>query len=299
MVSFTREFDPAHGEAVEVAPGVRRATARNPGPFTFHGTNTYLVGTRRVAVIDPGPALEEHAATLDRALQGATVAAVVVTHRHLDHTEGAAAFARRHDAPLMAHPAPEAETATAVPANRIDAARDRALPVDQPLDDGDVVRDEDFALEALHTPGHASDHLCLALAGTDILFSADHVMGWSTTVVAPPDGSMADYMASLERLMGRKDALFLPGHGGPVTQPQRFMRGLYTHRRQRETGILERLQAGDRTIPEIVARLYQGVDPRLHGAAALSVLAHMQDLVVRGLVLAEGPLTVDGTYRPA
>lgn len=297
MVSFNREFDPQYGQAVEVAPEVRRVTARNPGPFTFRGTNTYLVGARHVAVIDPGPELAEHIQALDAALWGAQVAAVVVTHRHRDHSEAAAAFARRHAAPLMAFPARDDEAGE--PKHAIDAARDRGLPVDRPIEDEAELQTDGATLRALHTPGHASDHLCLALEGTGILLSADHVMGWSTTVVAPPDGSMADYMASLERLMERDDTLYLPGHGAPIRDPQRFLRGLYTHRRQRETGILGRLEAGDRTVPEIVSHLYAGVDPKLHGAAGLSVLAHLQDMVARGLVVAEGPVTAEGRFAPA
>ncbi|ESR24013.1 MBL fold metallo-hydrolase [Lutibaculum baratangense] len=284
MVSFTRDFEPRYGEAVEIVPGVRRITARNPGPFTFRGTNTYLVGTHEVVMIDPGPLLDEHLAAIDRALGGARVEAVAVTHRHLDHTAAVSTVAAAHDAPVAAFPVEAARPADAEPVNSVDAARDRGLAVDLPLRDGTVLSAGEASLAALHTPGHASDHLCLALQDTGILFSADHVMGWSTTVVAPPDGRMRDYMTSLERLIGRDETLYLPGHGNVIEEPLRLVRGLHAHRRQREAGILGRLAAGDRTISDIVAKLYQGIDPGLHNAAALSVQAHLEDLVERGLV---------------
>ena len=164
------------------------------------------------------------------------------------------------------------------------------------LADGSVIDGGDWAIRTILTPGHAANHAAFALEGTGILFSADHVMGWSTSIVAPPDGAMADYMASLDKLLARHDKVFLPGHGGPVTQPHKFMRGLKAHRKMRERSILERLKAGDRTIAEMVAQIYRDTDPRLHGAAALSVLAHLEDLVTRGVVAADGDPSIDASY---
>jgi glyoxylase-like metal-dependent hydrolase (beta-lactamase superfamily II) len=182
--------------------------------------------------------------------------------------------------------------------NPLDASGDIAFAPDATLADGDVVEGDGWALRAIFTPGHTANHLAFALEGTGILFSADHVMAWSTSIVAPPDGAMADYMASLDKLLERDDRVFLPGHGGAVTQPAAFLRGLKAHRKMRERAILERLRSGDRTIREMVAAIYRDVDPQLHGAAGLSVLAHLEDLVGRGVVAVEGEPSIDGVYTP-
>ncbi len=182
--------------------------------------------------------------------------------------------------------------------NPLDASADTEFSPDLRLDDDQVVTGDGWALRAVLTPGHCANHAAFALEGTGILFSADHVMAWSTTIVAPPDGSMSDYMASLDRLIAREDNVLLPGHGGPVNNPRAFMRGLKTHRNMRERAILERLRSGDRSIPEIVANIYADTDPRLHGAAALSVLAHLEDLVAKGAVETDGAPSIGGIFRP-
>jgi glyoxylase-like metal-dependent hydrolase (beta-lactamase superfamily II) len=298
-LDFDMTFEPAYGEAVSVAPGVRRITVNNPGPFTFHGTNTYLVGEETLAVIDPGPEDDAHLAAILRAAGGRPVSHILVSHTHRDHSPltprlkgetGATVFAEGpHRA---ARPLRIGETSI------LDASGDLDFAPDVRLADGAVVDGDGWSIRAVHTPGHAANHVCFALEGTGILFSADHVMAWSTSIVAPPDGAMSDYMTSLDRLMEREDRVFLPGHGGPVNDPQAFMRGLKAHRKMRERAILERLRQGDRTIPDMVRAIYRETDPRLHGAAGLSVLAHIEDLVGRGAVATPGEPSIDSTYFP-
>lgn len=298
-LDFETDFDPRHGEAVEVAPGVARITVRNGGPFTFHGTNSYLVGTKDLAVIDPGPEDDAHFEALLRAIGGRPVSAILVTHTHRDHSPLARRLAEHTGAPMLGEgPHRAARPLKAGGPTPLDSSGDMAFRPDRVLADGDVAEGEGWQLKAVATPGHAANHLAFALEGTGLLFSGDHVMAWSTTVVAPPDGAMADYMASLDRLQERDDRLYLPGHGGPVKEPQAFLRGLRAHRKMRERAILERVNGGDRFIPDIVAAIYRGTDPRLHGAAGLSVLAHLEDLVAKGLVRAEGDLGIDSEFRP-
>ncbi len=200
---------------------------------------------------------------------------------------------------VFAEPVAELGLAMALNLARDIVDADLAFRPDRQLADGEVVDGGQWRLKTVLTPGHAANHAAFALEGTGILFSADHVMGWSTTIVAPPDGSMADYMASLDKLIGRGDRLLLPGHGGPVSRPATFMRGLKAHRKMRERAILERIRLGDRTVRAMVEAIYRGTDPRLHGAAALSVLAHLEDLVARGLVHTEGSPAIEAIYTPA
>ncbi len=298
-LTFDRDFDPRHGEAVEVAPGVRRLTARNPGPFTFGGTNSFLIGERELAVLDPGPDDPEHIEALVRAIGSARVAQILVSHTHRDHSPGARLLKERTGAPILAAgPHLPARPLLGGEQARLDAAGDLQFSPDEAITDGVVVGVDGFALEAIATPGHAANHLAFALLGTDLLFSGDHVMGWATTIVAPPDGAMGDYMASLERLLARSESRYLPAHGGEIRAAHNYVRGLRSHRRMRERAVLERLAQGDRTIPEIVARIYTDLEPRLLGAASLSTLAHLEDLAARGLVAAEGELGLSGRYWP-
>lgn len=299
-LDFKTDFEPRHGEAIEVAPGVARVTASNGGPFTFHGTNSYVVGTRDLAVIDPGPEDTAHFDALLRAIDGRPVTAILVSHTHRDHSPLARRLAERTGAPMLGEgPHRAARPLNIGETNPLDASADTAFRPDRALADDGVTEGDGWRLRAVATPGHAANHLAFALEGTGILFSADHVMAWSTTIVAPPDGSMADYMASLDRLLERDDRLYLPGHGGPVTNPAAFVRGLRTHRKLRERAILERVAQGDRRIRDIVAAIYRDTDPRLHGAAGLSVLAHLEDLCARGAVLCEGAPAIEGVFRPA
>ena len=299
-LDLNREFEPAHGEAVPVAADVLRVTVNNPGPFTFHGTNSYIVGRDTLAVIDPGPENEAHFQTLMEAIAGRPVSHIFVSHTHKDHSPLARRLAAATGATIAAEgPHRPARPLNIGEVNPLDASADTDFDPDIRMADGAVIEGDGWAIRAVHTPGHTANHAAFGLEETGILFSADHVMAWATTIVAPPDGAMADFMASLEALMQRDDRLYLPGHGGPVTRPAQFLRGLRTHRRMRERAILERLRAGDRTIAGMVAKIYRDTDPRLHGAAGLSVLAHLEDLVARGAVQTDGPPAIDGVFIPA
>jgi glyoxylase-like metal-dependent hydrolase (beta-lactamase superfamily II) len=293
-LAFDRDFVPRHGEAVEITPGVRRMTAANEGPFTFRGTNTFLIGRATLAVLDPGPDDPPHIDALMREIGGATVSHILLSHSHRDHSDGVALLKDRTGAPVFAAlKTPQADDETG---QRLDASANLGVTPDRALRDGDQIESSDYRLEAIATPGHASDHLAFALAGTDILFSGDHVMGWQTTIVAPPDGSMRDYMASLDRLLARPERTYLPAHGGAIPNGPAHVRGLKAHRLMREAAILEALRKGDRTIPEIVARVYGGLDPALAGAAALSTLAHLEHLIARGAAESDVPPTLDARY---
>lgn len=298
-IDFETSFEPAYGHPVQVAPGVSRLTVENPGPFTFHGTNSYIVGTDTLAVIDPGPENSAHLEALLRAIGERPVSHIFVSHTHRDHSPLAAQLARITGAVTCAQgPHRAARPLRIGEINPLDASADTDFRPDLTLADDALVEGDGWSLRAVHTPGHAANHMAFALEDTGVLFSADHVMAWATTIVAPPDGAMSDYMASLDRLLARSDRVFFPGHGGPVTRPATFMRGLKAHRKMRERAILERLKAGDRTIPAMVAAIYRDTDPRLRGAAGLSVLAHLEDLVTRGLVAVENEPSIDGVYSP-
>lgn len=275
-IPFDRALRFEYGKAASAGEGVQRIVARNGGPFTFHGTGTFIVGDRQVAVIDPGPDDEAHLQALLDALQGRTVTHILVTHTHPDHSPGAAALSAATGAPTCGF-GPHAQGRTD-PLMLSGGGADLAFRPTLQLADGDVVQGDGWALRALHTPGHCSNHLCFELVGERLLFSGDHVMGWSTTVVAPPDGDMGAYVHSLERLLSRDDARYLPAHGGAIEDPQTFVRALIDHRRAREAQILRALGAGPRTIPAMVAEMYRDVPAVLHHAAARSVLAHLVDL---------------------
>lgn len=293
-----RNFDPAYGTAVEILPGVRRLTAENAGPFTFHGTNTYLLGSRNVVVVDPGPVLEAHADAILKACEGARIEAILVSHTHMDHSPGARLLKERTGAPIVgcgSHLAARALQEDEI--NPLDSSGDKEYVPDRQLGDGEIFAAADIALETVATPGHTMNHLCFAVCGEEVLLSADHVMGWSTSIVAPPDGSMRDYMASLDKLMERSEDTYLPGHGGMVRNAGSYVRDLKRHRQARETAILERLGKGPQTIAGIVAVLYADVDPALHGAAGLSVFAHLEDLAARGLVEAAPALSLTAHFR--
>lgn len=299
-LKFDTSFDPAYGEGVTVAPDVQRVTAQNPSPFTFHGTNSYIIGRNTLAVIDPGPDDDGHLQTLLKVIANRPVSHIFVSHTHRDHSPLAARLKERTGAVVLAEgPHRPARPLRIGEINPLDASADTAFLPDVALPDDALVEGDGWAIRTVLTPGHTANHAVFALEGTGILFSADHVMAWATSIVAPPDGAMADYMASLDKLIARDDRLLLPGHGGPVTAPRSFMRGLKTHRKMRERAILERIRGGDRTIPDMVKAIYRDTDPRLHGAAALSVLAHLEDLVARGQVSTEGDAAIDGIFVPA
>ena len=263
-------------------PGIARVLARNPSAFTFYGTQTYLVGDNEVAVIDPGPDLPNHVEALIRAIGGRRVIAIMCTHTHRDHSPAARPLANITGAPIIGCAPLALETV----GPRADAAFDGSYSPDEVLEDGESIAVDGRSITAVATPGHTSNHLCFAVG--DALFTGDHVMGWSTTVVVPPDGEKAAYMASLDKLRQRSDRVFYPAHGPPVTNPQQYVRGLSGHRLQREKQILRLVGERPRDIPDIVAEAYPGLDPRLVNAAGGSVYAHLLDLEKRGLVVQNG-----------
>ncbi|MDH6230140.1 glyoxylase-like metal-dependent hydrolase (beta-lactamase superfamily II) [Mesorhizobium soli] len=299
-IEFDTKFEPAYGESVPVAKGIARLTVNNPSAFTFHGTNSYIVGRDTLAVIDPGPEDEAQFQALVKAIAGRPVSHIFVSHTHRDHSPLAARLAQETGAIVAAEgPHRPARPLRIGEINPLDASADMDFKPDLALKDGDVVEGDGWRISTVLTPGHAANHAAFGLEGTGILFSADHVMAWATSIVAPPDGAMSDYMDSLDRLLERDDRLFLPGHGGAVTKPRSFLRGLKAHRKMRERAILERVKTGDRTVREMVAAIYRDTDPRLHGAAGLSVLAHLEDLVGRGAVTTDGEVSIDGRFSPA
>jgi glyoxylase-like metal-dependent hydrolase (beta-lactamase superfamily II) len=297
-IPFDKSFDLPPGRVEEVMPGVRRLLVNNPGPFTFKGTVTYIVGTGSVAVIDPGPIDEPHMAALLDAVQGETVTHILVTHTHRDHSPAAACLKAATGAKTYAEgPHRAARPLNVGEAPPLDSSGDRDFRPDVALADGETVSGPGWIIEAVTTPGHTANHMAFALKGTPVLFSGDHVMAWSTPVVAPPDGAMSDYMASLEKLARRAETLYFPGHGGAVRDAPRFVQQYIHHRRAREAAILAQLAAGEADIPALVNAIYVGLDPRLTKAAGLSVLAHLEDLTARGLVATDGAPSIAGRYR--
>ncbi len=298
--AFNTSFEPAYGQAVSVAPGVQRITVNNPSPFTFFGTNSYIVGDRSVAVIDPGPEDEAHFQALMLALDGREVSHIFVSHTHRDHSPLSRRLQEETGAMIVAEgPHRAARPLHLGEVNLFAESSDAAFRPDIAIGDGESIAGDGWRMSAVLTPGHTANHAAFALDNTGILFSADHVMAWSTSIVAPPDGSMADYMASLDKLITREDRILFPGHGGPVQKPASFVRAMKTHRRMREQAILARIRAGDTGIAEMVKVIYRDTDVRLHGAAALSVLAHIEDLLEQGLIETDGPPALGGHYRPA
>jgi glyoxylase-like metal-dependent hydrolase (beta-lactamase superfamily II) len=295
-IPFRRDFAFEYGRLQPVAPGVRRIVARNPSAFTFRGTGTYVVGEGEVAVIDPGPDLDVHVAALLAGLVSERVTHILVTHTHRDHSPAARPLQVATGAPTYGF-GPHAGGKRGDPA--VEEGGDWDFVPDVVVRDGDPIVGKGWRFEAVHTPGHTSNHLCFALPDEGVLFSGDHVMGWSTSVIAPPDGDMAAYMASLDKLLARDDAVYWPTHGPAITEPQPHLRAFIAHRREREAGILDCLSAGIERIDAIVGKLYIGLQPGLHRAAGRSVHAHLIDLVGRGVAASDGPPTLDTLYRPA
>lgn len=295
--SFRTAFDPAHGNMVQIEEGIQRITAPNESAFTFRGTNTYILGDKSVAVIDPGPAIDSHYELLIDSLKGRTVTHIIVTHTHMDHSPLATRLAKDTGAPIYAEgPHRDSRELHLGEINSFDAAADREFKADHEIADNGIIEGDGWKLQAIHTPGHTKNHSCFALLDTPLMFSGDHVMAWATSIVAPPDGSMADYMSSLSKLAERSETTYFPGHGGRLERAPEFVRALRAHRKMRETAVLSRIRAGDRSIPDIVKVIYKDTDPRLHGAAGLSVFAHIEDLVGQGKILCEGPPSLNSEY---
>jgi glyoxylase-like metal-dependent hydrolase (beta-lactamase superfamily II) len=299
-IPFNRRLDLAPETVDETSPGIRRVMANNPGPFTFKGTLSYIIGRGKVAIVDPGPEDAAHTQALLDAVRGETVTHIFVTHTHRDHSPGVRALQAHTGAIVYAEgPHRAARPLHIGEHNPLDSSGDRDFMPDVQLKDGDVVGGEGWTIEAVTTPGHTANHMAFAWRERSVLFAGDHVMGWSTSIVAPPDGAMSDYMASLDKLARRKENLYFPGHGPAIPEGRRWVSYYILHRKAREASILHRLGKGPSDIPSIVRAIYVGIDPRLTGAAGLSVLAHMEDLVARGLVEADGAPSIDGVYRLA
>ena len=297
-IPFVKDIDFTPGVADIVLPGVRRVIANNPGPYTYTGSGTYIVGQGDVAVIDPGPSDSAHLEALLAALDGERVSHVLITHTHSDHCGGARAFADRAGAPILGFsPHPVKKRQDDAPA--LDEGADYAFKPDQLIGDGEIIEGADWRIEAVHTPGHLSNHLCFSLHGQKALFTGDHIMGWATTVVAPPDGDMGDYIESLNKLLARDEDLYFPTHGAPIKNPHRFVRAIRTHRLMRDGQIVEQIKKGRTRIKDIVPVMYADVDPRLHKAAALNVLAHLIGLVRAGTVACDGAPELRSAYRIA
>lgn len=294
-IPFVRKLDFTYGDVARVSGGVRRLIAENPGPFTYLGTGVYIIGSGDIAVIDPGPLMDNHFEALKRALAGERITHVFTTHTHLDHSPLAHPLAEWAGCKVYGLPDPNA---SAQEVTLEEDAQAGFIPHVE-VSDGDLFAGPGWTLEAITTPGHTSNHVCYALREENALFSGDHVMGWSTTVISPPDGNMRQYFESLEKVRARGFETLWPTHGPPIREVEPFLDAYIAHRRAREAAILERLRAGDSLIPEIVKVIYKDVDRRLHAPAAHSVLAHVIQLVEEGRVVAEGPLTTSTLYRLA
>ena len=297
-IPFNRSPDFAPGSAHDVSPLIRRIVAPNPSAFTFQGTGTYIVGRGKVAVIDPGPMIESHLQAILDALPGESVSHILVTHTHMDHSPLARPLQRATGAPVWGcgpHGSGKHEEGA-----KVEEGGDFAFVPDRQLAHGEIVAGAGWTLTAVHTPGHTSNHLCFAFREEKALFTGDHVMGWSTSVISPPDGDMRAYMASLELLLARDDATYWPTHGGPVRDPKPFVAAFIAHRREREAAIRRCLRDGIGRIRDMVPRIYGStIAPRLYPAAARSVFAHVIDLAERGEVAADGAIAIDAAYRLA
>jgi glyoxylase-like metal-dependent hydrolase (beta-lactamase superfamily II) len=292
MIPFVRDMRFDYGVAEQVSPLIRRVVANNPGPFTFLGTGTYIVGSGEVAVIDPGPMMDDHLAAILRATEGETITAILTTHTHIDHSPLAHPLKAKTGAPIYGRSDPDSTAG-------FEEANEAHFRPDVEIEDGARVTGPGLTLEAVATPGHASNHVCYALIEENALFSGDHVMGWSTTVVSPPDGDMGDYYASLDKVRAQGFSTLWPTHGPPITAPEPFLDAYRDHRLDRERQILSQLALGHERIKDMVPILYAAVDPRLHPAAMHSVLAHLIHLVRLGAVVSEGEPSIDGVFRLA
>lgn len=289
QIPYVREIEFTYDKSEEITPLIRRVVAENPSAFTYKGTGTYIIGHGKVAVIDPGPMIEAHVDALMRALGDETVTHILITHTHTDHSPAAAALKARTGAKTYGYGPHGAGSG--------EEDGDMDFVPDVEVRHGDIIEGDGWTVECVHTPGHTSNHICFALKEEKALFTGDHVMGWSTSIVSPPDGNMSDYMRSLDLLLTRDDEIYWPTHGPAIRDPKPFVRAFIAHREDRERQIIEQLKAGHTRIVDMVPVIYAAVDKRLHGAAARSVLAHMTRLVEQGRVVTDGPVTLGAEYR--
>ena len=293
-IPFNRNFEVNYGEIENVAPGIRRITANNPSPFTFRGTGTYILGEGNVAVIDPGPDQPEHVKAIVEGLKNETVSHILITHTHNDHSPAAKALKEITGAPTYGF----GPHGSGKPALKLtsQAGGDMDFRPDEKTQDGSVIYGDDWSVSCLHTPGHTSNHICFSWDEEKALFPGDQVMGWSTSIVSPPDGDMGDYMRSLNKLIVRDDKIYYPAHGPEILEPQKLISAFQDHRREREENILECLKLGNDTIDQMVKTVYQDVSESLHAAAARSLFATVIYLVEQKKVEAIDGLDIDGRY---
>ncbi len=294
-IPYRRDLEFTYGEVAEIAPGIRRVIAENPSPFTLYGTGTYILGTGNVAVIDPGPADPAHIAAIVAGLQGETISHVLVTHTHMDHSPGCALLREHTDAPTYAfgpHGAGKIERGV-----QVEEGGDMEFVPDVVVRHGDVVEGADWSVECVYTPGHTSNHMCFQLREQKALFTGDHVMGWSTSIISPPDGDMFAYMKSLDLLLERDDAVYWPTHGPCIDAPKTHVRAFIEHRREREEQILKCVSRGVGQIRDMVPIMYVDTPEFMYPAAARSVLAAVEGLVARGDLACDGAVSLDGNYR--
>ncbi|VAV99172.1 MBL-fold metallo-hydrolase superfamily [hydrothermal vent metagenome] len=317
MLEFNKNFSPEYGEVTQVSPLIRRLVAQNPSPFTFYGTGTYIVGNTeggashasggaqvgalatvappsrpKISIIDPGPAMASHIHALERFLETVEISHILVTHNHVDHSPAAHPLKLVTGAEIYAFDTGRQADVD----NHAEEGRDQHFSPDHILHDGDVIEGDGWTLDVVHTPGHLSNHLCFGLREERALFTGDHVMGWSTSVVSQPDGDMKDYIASLEKLLDRDDEIYYPTHGAPIENPKPYVKALIAHRHNREKQILAAISGGAVTIPQMVNMIYSDIPSYLHPAAASSVLSHLIHMAGNGQVRCEGEMDKDGIY---
>ncbi|GHB21148.1 MBL fold metallo-hydrolase [Pseudovibrio japonicus] len=296
-MDFNREFEARHGKLVKITEKLSRVTCNNPGALTFAGTNTFLVGQDEVVVIDPGPMDLEHLDALITAIDGRPVKAILVSHTHVDHSPLAGPLKEKTGAPIMGcGPHRRAASFANMDETPMDASSQKDFVPDEELVDGAQISVDGLVIEVVATPGHTENHLAFALPEQGVMLPGDHVMAWSTTIVAPPDGSMNAYMKSLDKLMARSETRYFPSHGGEVNNPKVFLAQLKQHRQMRSDAIVARLRAGDDDVMTMVKAIYTDVDPKLHGAAALNVLAQLDDLIAQGVVMCNGKVTLSAKF---
>ncbi len=294
-IPFRRELDFTYRTIETIAPGIRRIVAENPSPFTLHGTGTYIIGEGQVAVIDPGPADSAHIDALVKGLEGETISHVLVTHTHMDHSPGCALLREYTQAPTYAygpHGAGKLESGV-----QVEEGGDMEFSPDVRVKDGEIIQGEGFSIECVYTPGHTSNHVCFQYREAQALFTGDHVMGWSTSIISPPDGDMGEYLKSLEKLLDRDDKVYWPTHGPSIEDPKSFVKKFIEHRQEREDQITDCLRRGLTTIEVMVPDMYQGLPEFMYPAAARSVLAAMEHMANKGTIATDGAITLDAVYR--